>query len=72
MRADCRKLYEAHYSKQSFADTLTAAVKELTEGHYRFICDSLFLHTTSPSLLRNATSPCRGGTGESVMVVLDE
>ena len=33
MRADCRKLYEAHYSKQSFADTLTAAVKELTEGH---------------------------------------
>ena len=33
MRADCRKLYEKHYSKQSFADTLTAAVKELTEGH---------------------------------------
>ena len=33
MRADCRKLYEAHYSKQSFADTLTAAVKELTEQH---------------------------------------
>ena len=23
----------------------------------------LFLHTTSPSLLRNATSPCRGGLG---------
>ena len=33
MRAGCRKLYEKHYSKQSFADTLTAAVKELTEGH---------------------------------------
>ena len=33
MRAGCRRLYEAHYSKQSFADTLTAAVKELTEGH---------------------------------------
>ena len=33
MRADCRKLYEKHYSKQSFADTLTAAVKELTEQH---------------------------------------
>ena len=33
MRAGCRRLYEKHYSKQSFADTLTAAVKELTEGH---------------------------------------
>jgi glycosyltransferase involved in cell wall biosynthesis len=33
MRADCRRLYEKHYSKQSFADTLTAAVKELTEQH---------------------------------------
>ena len=33
MRADCRKLYEKHYSKQSFADTLTAAVKDLTEQH---------------------------------------
>ena len=28
--------------------------------------------TTSQSLLRNASSPGRGATGESVMVVLDE
>ena len=31
MKAACRKLYETHYSKQSFEQTLTAAVKELTE-----------------------------------------
>ena len=33
MKAACRKLYETHYSKQSFEQTLTAAVKELTANH---------------------------------------
>ena len=33
MKAACRKLYETHYSKQSFEQTLTAAVKDLTANH---------------------------------------
>ena len=33
MKAACRKLYETHYSKQSFEQTLTAAVKDLTTNH---------------------------------------
>ncbi len=33
MKAACRKLYETHYSKQSFEQTLTAAVKDLTADH---------------------------------------
>ncbi len=33
MKTACRKLYETHYSKQSFEQTLTAAVKELTANH---------------------------------------
>lgn len=32
MRNDCRKLYERYYSKQSFADTLTAAVQEAVDS----------------------------------------
>lgn len=31
MHDDCRALYERYYSKEAFAQTLTTAVKELTE-----------------------------------------
>ena len=30
MRPACRELYESHYSKQAFSDSLQQAVKELT------------------------------------------
>jgi len=30
MRPACRELYEGHYSKQAFSDSLQQAVKELT------------------------------------------
>ena len=31
MQPACRALYERYYSKQAFADTLTAAVRELVQ-----------------------------------------
>ena len=30
MRPACRELYESHYSKQAFSDSLQQAVRELT------------------------------------------
>lgn len=32
MRTDCRKLYEEHFSKQSFADALTQLVEDVTKN----------------------------------------